>query len=114
MSILIHGKMPKYGDCVVIFSDGNVRTFKAGLVVFTGREFEAENKAIELPPHGRLIDADALWEKEKSERALKKHRPKDQSIIFDAGFLAGFRAAAQIASKMPTILPADPEGGADG
>lgn len=61
---------------------------------------------IELPPHGRLIDADALWEKEKSERALKKYRPKGQSIIFDAGFLAGFRAAAQIASKMPTIIPA--------
>ena len=70
--------------------------------------------AIEIPPHGRLGDLDALWEKEKSEHALKKYRPKNQSIIFDAGFLAGFRAAAQIASKMPTIIPADPEGGTDG
>ena len=57
--------------------------------------------------HGRLIDADALWESEKSADALYKLRPKGESIIFDAGFLAGYRAAAQIASKMPTIIPAD-------
>ena len=64
---------------------------------------------VEVKPHGRLIDADALWEKEKSERALKEHCHKGQSIIFDAGFLAGYRAACQIASKMPIIIPADRE-----
>lgn len=64
---------------------------------------------VEVPPHGALKDADALWEKVKSERALKEHCPKSRSIIYDTGFLAGYRAACQIASKMPTIIPADAE-----
>jgi len=68
---------------------------------------------VELPPHGRLIDADALWEKVKSERALKEHCPKSRSIIYDTGFLAGYRAACQIASKMPVIIPAEPGEEAD-
>lgn len=64
---------------------------------------------IPVPDHGRLIDADALWKEEKSADALHKLRPKGESVIYDAGFLAGYRAAAQIASKMPTIIPADKE-----
>ena len=66
---------------------------------------------IPVPNHGRLVDADALWESEKSADALHKLRPKGESVIYDAGFLAGYRAAAQIASKMPTIIPAS--GGED-
>ena len=62
--------------------------------------------AIPVPDHGRLIDADALWKEEKSADALHKLRPKGESVMYDAGFLAGYRAAAQIASKMPTIIPA--------
>ena len=62
---------------------------------------------IHVPDHGRLIDADALWEEEKSADALHKLRPKGKSVVFDAGFLAGYRAAAQIASKMPTIIPGE-------
>ena len=65
---------------------------------------------IPVPDHGRLIDADALWKEEKSADALHKLRPKGKSVIYDAGFLAGYRAAAQIASKMPTIIPADKDG----
>ena len=66
---------------------------------------------IEVPPHGRLIDADALWQKIKSNDDGLKLRPKRESIIYDAGFLAGYRAAAQIMFKMPTIIEADKEDG---
>ena len=66
---------------------------------------------VPVPDHGRLIDADALWKEEKSADALHKLRPKGESVIYDAGFLAGYRAAAQIASKMPTIIPKEAEAG---
>ena len=65
---------------------------------------------IPVPDHGRLVDADALWKEEKSADALHKLRPKGESVIYDAGFLAGYRAAAQIASRMPTIIPAEEDG----
>ena len=60
MSILIKGmKMPKDGDWVNIniCSDGSVYFIKSasnGFVFYGVRKGEA----IEIPPHGRLIDAD--------------------------------------------------------
>ena len=59
MSIIIHGiDMPKEGtfDMIHIHSDGSVA------FPFWGRGMEAVPgvKAEQLPPHGRLIDADAL------------------------------------------------------
>ena len=102
MSIYIKGiDIPQDGivRIISIESDGSIRFYGGSSVIA---------RAIEVPPHGGLIDVVALWEKEKNERALREHCPKGQSIIFDAGFLAGYRAACQIASKMPTIIPADP------
>jgi len=56
MSILIKGiDMPeKYGRCITIFSDGRVTTeFGAQVIAY----------AVPIPPHGDLIDRDALpWE----------------------------------------------------
>lgn len=55
MSIIIKGlDMPSNGAerCIVIRSDGTVRTF-------VGAEIPAT--AEQLPTHGRLIDADALF-----------------------------------------------------
>lgn len=104
MSILIPGmKMPKYGDCVVVFSDGDVRTFKAGLVVFTGREFEAENKAVELPNHGDLIDRDHL-------SAVGYTGTEGLDDTFDNGVAW----TLEYIDKLTPVIPADPEGGADG
>ena len=54
MSILIHGvSMPKDGLArnISIFEDGDVRFYGGSIVI---------GKAIELPPHGRLGDLDAL------------------------------------------------------
>lgn len=55
MSILIKGmEMPKNEELIIICSDGTVEmTNNDGSRV-------CEQKAIELPPHGDLIDRDAL------------------------------------------------------
>lgn len=55
MSILVKGmRMPKNEELIIICSDGTVEmTNNDGCRVY-------EQKAIELSPHGRLIDADAL------------------------------------------------------
>ena len=55
MSILIKGmEMPKNEELIIICSDGTVEmTNNDGCRVY-------EQKAIELPSHGRLIDADAM------------------------------------------------------
>lgn len=56
-------EMPRKGQMLVIFPDGT------SYVCFNGmRERLTQTTAVPVPPHGRLIDADALTEK------LKKHR----------------------------------------
>ena len=59
MSILIKGmEMPKSpSEMICVFSDGTaVKYFNAMM------EHLEEGKAIPVPDHGRLIDADALYE----------------------------------------------------
>ena len=90
MSILINMEMPKnerYVD-VRIFADGRATT-AAG-----ERPFYKEMDVIELPPHGRLIDADEL----------KKHKKHSEE------FAENIVAVAQI-DWMPTVIPADKDGG---
>lgn len=62
MSIVIHGmKMPRFGDCIVITSNGMAYKYMAGDVAIYGEAIRPEEaEAIELPPHGRLIDADDI------------------------------------------------------
>ena len=53
MSILIPGmKLPKAGYCFIVFHDGEVWG--------DGKRIGKVGTAIELPPHGRLGDLDAL------------------------------------------------------
>ena len=53
MSVLIKGmEMPKKELILILFPDGKVATEEY--------EIGAKAKAVEVPPHGRLIDADAL------------------------------------------------------
>ena len=62
MGLYIKGvKVPKFGDCIVITSDGIAYKYRAGDVVFFFDAKPIETSIIELPPHGRLIDADALF-----------------------------------------------------
>lgn len=58
MSILIKGmKMPNPGHIVLVEIDENGDVFAA---YDGGRTKLTQHKAIFVPPHGRLIDADAL------------------------------------------------------
>ena len=62
MSIIIHGrKMPKDGECVVVFPGGVVQKYKAGGIAFYEyQDRTEETEAIELSPHGRLGDLDKM------------------------------------------------------
>ena len=87
MSVLIKGMgMPT--DCALllkIFPDGSV-----GVPVhlnWAGTMVVNDAKAVPVPPHGRLIDADAL--------------------IRD--WPTGFVKTADVINDAPTIIPADPE-----
>ena len=66
---------------------------------------------IELPPHGRLIDADALKIYQMEENVRAYGEPNEYE--YDAGLIDGLHMAAKDVSAAPTVIPADPEGGAD-
>lgn len=63
--------------------------------------------AIELPPHGRLIDADVLEIYQMEENVRADGDPNEYE--YDAGLIDGLHMAAKDVSVAPTILPADPE-----
>lgn len=106
MSILIRGiEMPKEGFIeIIIMDDGTVQQ--------TGQSYRIDGtdyytpyvgemptmfEAVEVPPHGRLIDANALFEE-----------------IYKAwGFTADASDCSvlmQLINDAPTIIPADKEG----
>lgn len=65
------------------------------------------HEIIPVPPHGRLIDADALSDmlnKYKREYALEAGDKKDFGIMQKA---FGLRDAELMAESLPTILPAE-------
>ena len=51
-------EMPENSDMIVIYSDGTARKYLSNTRVIID-----EAKAVPVPPHGRLIDADALYRK---------------------------------------------------
>ena len=53
---------------------------------------------IEVPPHGRLIDADAI----NHEDEIWKKKCIPQQVVYNAWVVAG---------EMPTVIPADNQGG---
>ena len=97
MGIYIHGMaMPKDRAVIEIHPVGNYACTKYGFVI---------GRVIELPPHGRLIDADNL------ERMFADidNAPYSGFDGEDPFYSTG--DAVQIIRLAPTILPADPEGG---
>lgn len=98
MSIVIHGmKMPK--NCGVCFvGDRTICKEHCPL--------------IEIPPHGRLIDADALKIYQMEENVRADGDPNEYE--YDAGLIDGLHMADKDVSVAITVIPADPEGGADG
>ena len=60
MGIYIDMEMPKGLEMLVVFSDGTVHKCLPGM-----REYVEKGTAVPVPPHGDLIDRDALpWEKQ--------------------------------------------------
>lgn len=93
--ILIRGlDMPKKGNplTVLIYPDGTA-TWK-----------DREYKAIPVPPHGRLIDADALFE--------VMGQDTERWLIDDISYIETDDAISAV-YKAPTIVPAE-GGNADG
>ncbi len=88
MSILIRGiEMPKeYGRCMVIFPDGRVTTEFGSQVIAT---------AVPIPPHGRLIDADAFEKKNAYFWGMDFIGAKYEDCLCD------------LINDAPTIIPAD-------
>ena len=90
MGILIKGmKMPKDGchHMICIYADGTVST--------GGRVY----MAVPVPPHGRLIDADAV------ERNLVKMQMAQKGVVGH-----GIRKSRAVVRDMPTVIPADKDG----
>ena len=65
---------------------------------------------IELPPHGRLIDADAL-RRTMYHEAFETDSPMQK---WDSGCWIRYKLFERMEEAAPAIIPADPEGGADG
>lgn len=57
MGVYINMEIPENSDMIVIYSDGTARKYLSYTKVIID-----EAKAITIPPHGRTIDADALYE----------------------------------------------------
>lgn len=90
MSILIRGmKMPTEGTCktITIFDDG---------VVVEGNGSEKLGTAVSVPPHGRLIDADAL---DADLTQLDMRTGEDDAIGFSISEI----------DNAPTVLEAEEE-----
>lgn len=102
MSVLIKGmEMPKsrgqYTLHMYVHSDGTA-TVEGSYCQFEGEPFVA----IPVPPHGRLIDADALMEIIKAhDYPLRAHFNSTDNGMFTIGI-------QQAVDDAPTIIPAEP------
>lgn len=86
--IYINMEMPEDSDMIVIYSDGTARKYLSYTRVIID-----ETKAIPVPPHGRLVDADAL-------RADWLENGENEYVYDTNAFLDSIDAA-------PTIIPAE-------
>ena len=95
MGLYIQGiELPKEQNVptwAVIFSNGEVRIYKDG---FNTDQGNGKGTAIPVPPHGRLINADALFEKVY----------KAWGTEYDAGESNWFM---DMINEAPTIIPAE-------
>lgn len=105
MGVYIKGmEMPKPGQIVLVEIDENGDVFAA---YDGGRTKLTQHKAVSVPPHERLIDADALSDmiiKYKHEYALEAGDKKDFGIMQRA---FGLHDAELMVDSCPTIIPAD-------
>lgn len=91
MSIIIPGmKMPKDGECIVVQSDGTAYKYDPGDVVMYGDAYNETAVAVQLPPHGDLMD------REKIPFVEAEYACDDYAFRYDI-------------NEMTPVIPADPE-----
>ena len=122
MGVYIDMEMPKEGFVEILICDD-------GTVQQTGQSYRIDGtdyytpyvgempvmyKAVPVPPHGRLIDADGISEHKyatippyRKEYADGKPKSEDEIIAFKFGWNNAIDA---IAENAPTIIPASEEG----
>lgn len=107
MSIIIPGmKMPRFGECIVITSDGVASKYLDGdVAIYYAARPDKEAAAVELPPHGRLIDVDAL-RRAMYHEAFETDSPMQK---WDSGCWIRYKLFERVEEAAPTIVPADPE-----
>lgn len=115
MSVLINMEMPKEGFVEILIRDD-------GTVQQTGQSYRIDGtnyytpyigeipvmyEAIHVPPHGRLIDADELLEKQKADAEIFMGSTNyGDKVRYDEAM----NAVANIVNA-PTVIPADKDGG---
>ena len=116
MSILIKGMempvtcchCPLMGyDPEIEWDDGGRETQGAYICVIThelidNTKREEHCPLVLVPPHGRVIDADAFAQ--RIEEEAEKFVAMNQ---YDSGLRAGYRAAKKAVNLAPTIIPAE-------
>lgn len=118
MTVLINSKdMPESCDncglcgCYVR-EDGTEENYRCAVTMYPIRDFDKRHKncpLVPVPPHGRLIDADALLERfEKEEKAADEHG-RDFSFSFKSGGenCTEWWPVQQMLMDAPTIIPAE-------
>lgn len=106
MNILIKGvEMPKdKAIAVVIHPDGTAYSVEMFAGVCTNYLTDCE--AIPVPPHGRLIDADALLAKDNEDFA-RIMELTDPATVFGTALADAHTAIQEALLTAPTIIPAD-------
>ena len=118
MAVLINGmKMPKEPDEwieIVIFGDGKViqtgeswRNLEDGKYYYTPTTPEKFFPAVPVPPHGRLIDADALEDMVIKEKHFCAKAAAKHETIVELYKSFGLHDAELMIEAVPTIIPED-------
>jgi len=105
MSLYIPGcDLPKEGNkLLVIFPDGVVNEVERGTPYYEAKQ---------LSPHGRLGDLDEMAVDE-SEAYMSAQLKLGDDVITKSINEAVHTKIVRLIADTPTIIPADPEGGAD-
>ena len=121
MSILIKGmEMPKNCDeCFFLGTDNNAHWYcycqKKKISITSEKAYDSGCPIIELPPHGRLIDADAFIAKEEKVYCSNCYMRKNSKgkVVYDIGDApcraCRMRDTLDDLDSVPTIIEAEVE-----
>ena len=102
MSILIKGmEMPQdIREAIIITRGGKASRIRAGRIIIEG-SVEETNVAIELPSHGRLIDAEAM------NKRLKDAADSEWNKKAGTSWSHAYEEVIAFVEELPTIIEAD-------